>query len=217
MKTRKITLLAFLILITNFTIAQKISELDTLYVDNIKVEDLKAYKNKVEIKNLVLSDNSIISNGSNLIIGDPSNPVNVNSNVYNGVKVSNTTIDFTYVYVDKYSLMSAMAAVAFSAEQKGTEIVVSDILMHKSGKRYSFVVNFVKKDGTNVAMGKYGNIRSLIDALQTGEVINPNRAMTREEAIAKLKESKDLFNLEMMTLEEYEKIKKELAPIIKGE
>ena len=54
------------------------------------------------------------------------------------------------------------------------------------------------------------------EALAKGEIINPNRAMNRTEAIAKLKESKDLLELDMMTAEEYESIKKELTPIIKG-
>jgi hypothetical protein len=89
--------------------------------------------------------------------------------------------------------------------------------MYKSGKTYSFVVNFLKSDGTNVAMGKYGNIRSLLETLKKGEILNPNRAMTREEAIKKLKESKDLLDLEMMTIDEYNKIKDNLTPIIKGE
>ena len=41
--------------------------------------------------------------------------------------------------------------------------------------------------------------------------------MSREEAIAKLMESRNLLDLEMMTIVEYNKIKKELTPIIKGE
>jgi hypothetical protein len=89
--------------------------------------------------------------------------------------------------------------------------------MYKSGKTYSFVVNFLKSDGTNVATGKYGNIRSLLETLKNGEILNPNRAMTREEAIKKLKESKDLLDLEMMTIDDYNKIKDNLTPIIKSE
>ena len=40
--------------------------------------------------------------------------------------------------------------------------------------------------------------------------------MTRDEAIAKLKEAKDLFDLDLMTEEEYSKIRDELAPLIRG-
>ena len=50
-----------------------------------------------------------------------------------------------------------------------------------------------------------------------GELINPNALMTRAQAIAKLKESKDLLDLEIMTQDEYDKIKLKLTPIIKGD
>ena len=44
----------------------------------------------------------------------------------------------------------------------------------------------------------------------------PSSMMTRDEAIAKLKESKDLLELDMMSQEEYDELRKKLAPIIKG-
>jgi hypothetical protein len=40
--------------------------------------------------------------------------------------------------------------------------------------------------------------------------------LTREQAIAKLKEAKELLDLEMMSQEEYDKLKAELSPIIMG-
>ena len=41
--------------------------------------------------------------------------------------------------------------------------------------------------------------------------------MNRENAIKKLKEAKDLLELEIITQEEYDKLKAELTPIIKDE
>ncbi len=51
-------------------------------------------------------------------------------------------------------------------------------------------------------------------ALEAGEVINPKANMTRQEAIDKLKEAKDLLDLELMTREQYDMLKEKLAPII---
>jgi hypothetical protein len=51
-------------------------------------------------------------------------------------------------------------------------------------------------------------------AIEIGEVSNPKRAMTRAEAIAKLKESKELLDLEMIKQAEYDALKAKLAPII---
>lgn len=63
----------------------------------------------------------------------------------------------------------------------------------------------------------YGLIPVFIDydnALQTGEIINPKAHMTREQAIAKLKESKELLDLQMITQSKYDSLKTKLAPII---
>lgn len=41
--------------------------------------------------------------------------------------------------------------------------------------------------------------------------------LSREEAIAKLKEAKDLLDLDLMTQEEYDALRKKLTPIIRGD
>jgi len=50
------------------------------------------------------------------------------------------------------------------------------------------------------------------DAIKNGEI--ETTGLSRKQAIAKLKESKELLDLDMISKEEYEKIKKELTPII---
>lgn len=50
------------------------------------------------------------------------------------------------------------------------------------------------------------------DAIKEGEI--ETTGLNREEAISKLKETKDLLDLGMITQKEYEKVKKELTPII---
>ena len=53
-------------------------------------------------------------------------------------------------------------------------------------------------------------------SIELGELINPRAPITRAEAIAKLKEAKDLMDLDMMTKEEFEALKKKFTPIIRG-
>jgi len=63
----------------------------------------------------------------------------------------------------------------------------------------------------------YGLLPVLIDydtALELGEIKNSNTKMTRKQAIEKLKEFKDLLDLELITQTEYNKFKAELTPII---
>jgi hypothetical protein len=63
----------------------------------------------------------------------------------------------------------------------------------------------------------YGLIPVLIDydtALEVGEIKNPYKKLTKEEAIAKLKEAKELLELGIITQEDYDKLKSEMTPII---
>ena len=50
--------------------------------------------------------------------------------------------------------------------------------------------------------------------IESAEILLKNRKMTRDEAIAKLKEAKELMEIDMMSKEKFEELKKELAPII---
>lgn len=62
----------------------------------------------------------------------------------------------------------------------------------------------------------YG-IPVLIDyesAVANGEIINPKAKPTREQAIAKLKEAKDLMDLGLITPAKFDSLKVELSPLI---
>jgi len=50
--------------------------------------------------------------------------------------------------------------------------------------------------------------------LQFNEIVNSNRPLTRPEAITKLKESKDLFELGLLSEKEYNLLREKLTPII---
>ena len=69
-------------------------------------------------------------------------------------------------------------------------------------------------NGRAFGINKYLSVMDTELAIESGEVLLKNRKMTRDEAIAKLKEAKDLMDIEMMTREKFEELKKELTPII---
>ena len=85
----------------------------------------------------------------------------------------------------------------------------------------SVFVKIVKKDDFN-SLKDISNLLSysrltilnLELALTTGELLNPNQPLTKEEAIKKLKESKDLMELGLLSKKEYNRLKKELTPLI---
>ena len=60
-------------------------------------------------------------------------------------------------------------------------------------------------------------IINIEEAFALAEVVNPSFIMSREEAIKKLKEAKDLMELDLLDKKEYEKLRKKLTPIIMKE
>jgi hypothetical protein len=75
-------------------------------------------------------------------------------------------------------------------------------------KRQGFVITAICKTG----FGLTNYYIQIEKAIRDGEI--ETSVLTRSQAIAKLKDAKDLLDLDMMTQEEYDIIKSELAPII---
>jgi len=105
-------------------------------------------------------------------------------------------------------------------EQGGTS--AGTILANKD-----IVISKIKVYGTkghkpNVLIGfnGYGMLIVYMDyenAIEAGEVYNPRGMMTRAQALAILKEKKELLDLELISQSDYNKIKTELSKIILSE
>jgi|TARA_B110000977_G_C10861651_1_gene410024 hypothetical protein len=92
---------------------------------------------------------------------------------------------------------------------KGFEAEI--IKFRKGGtKRMGFGIFAVVKTKSGMDRGYF----DIDKALRDGEIVS--NVMTRTQAISKLKESKELLDLELMTQEEYDIIRTELTPVIKG-
>jgi hypothetical protein len=88
------------------------------------------------------------------------------------------------------------------------DVVVTQIKSYGNQKRgYTLFVQF-KGYGLIPVFIQYDN------ALAAGEVLSKNAPLTKQQAIAKLKEAKELLDLNLMTIEKYDSIKASLAPLI---
>jgi hypothetical protein len=90
----------------------------------------------------------------------------------------------------------------------GKKVAITQI--HSYGKKKNGYTLFVQFKGFGLipVFMQYDN------AIANGEVINPKSQMTREDAIAKLKEAKDLLDLNIINQSYYDSLKNILAPII---
>ena len=175
---------------------------------SVEAKDLEitsGFRNGDEILEFTLEDGNVIKKGSEFIIGTPLNP---------------TTFTYTRIYVGYYNLLSELLtpSIVLNSSFKGTKVVVETLKVNriKLKRKSELIILAYVYDPTLSSLFSEKR-RTIIDlelALSTGEVVNPNQKMTREEAIVKLKESKDLLDLGLLTQEEYDKIKAELTPII---
>ena len=137
----------------------------------------------------------VTSLGDTLKIGDKiafANPSNGNN---------------SFVYIWEMSAMSNPVLASIRAQGFESQIIKMRVL---GTKRRGYTISIVGK----TAMGLSRYYIQYEKALSVNEVKTDK--LNREQAISKLKEAKELFELDMISKEEYDAIKLELTPIIKS-
>jgi hypothetical protein len=189
-------------LITTISFGQDATPTDTLFVNKLgESEYFKKYRNNYQFKCIQLSDGSILEVGDKVTFGKPvggNRVAQINTGFVSG-SVS-TTEAYSTMIIGRLG-MSIMAGVQWlpSAGIIGLNQKIMEI------KKTRIILG----DGS-----AFATILNVEGAFEIGELINPNAPLTRDKAITKLKEQKDLLDLDMITKEQFDKIKLELTPII---
>jgi hypothetical protein len=196
------TLLA-LTISTNLSLAQKLDSVETFDMKMSFDETKEKFKPNFSVsKELILKDGSKIVIGQDVKLGESVN------------KISN---DFETIFVGKLTIGGALLSPPVRANKTtltSFNYIVEEIKIMRSMGLVSAVL-YLKNTSTETMGLRYVSATHM--SFENGEAINPNRPLNRAEAIAKLKEAKDLLDLNLMSQEEYEAMKNELTPIIRGE
>jgi hypothetical protein len=105
-----------------------------------------------------------------------------------------------------------------SSAWNGTRIKI-DKIWWKQVQKVPHVILYTSAEGANFGAAKQ-MIINLEAAIETGEVITrmeDMRPVAEKKPIEKLKEAKELLDLEVITQEEYDEIKARLMPLILGD
>ena len=184
--------------------AQKKTNRAELFDMSISVDkQKKLYKSRVETQSIKFKDGSVIKLGDTLIVGGSAN------------KISNT---YTTLQVGRYSLGAALAGsvpVYYNLTIKGSKVVVDKIRVWRAMGRVSVMADLKQLDVSSNAMFSYVGCLNFEIAITEGEIINPNAPLTRDQAIEKLKEAKELLELDLMSKEEFDEIKESVTLIIR--
>lgn len=187
-------------------------------------------KNNTEILKYTAADGSVLEIGDTLIIGTPAGSMTsttvagAGNTLRVGKARSRTKSSFTTIIMGRPagvgSIMSAMSGEApenANASMQGEIVIISQMkVIHKGSKKKPLELTILlgEPNGRAFGINKYMSVIDYEKSVLAGEIRSTNAPMTRDEAIAKLKESKDLLDLGVIKQTEYEKIKNQLTPII---
>jgi hypothetical protein len=190
-------------------------------------------RNGTTVTKYVTRDGLEIKVGDTLYLGYPlsnqsrtvTDGTNFGTSSY-GKAVSRTTSRKTYTSIiygkpggfgNVMLAMNGDSPTGVGSEMRGTAILIKEMkLMHRGSKKKPLGVSvlFGEINGRAFGMNKYLSCSDIESSIIDGEIIPANMPMNREEAIAKLKEAKDLMDLDMMTKDEFDALKEELSPVI---
>lgn len=182
-------------------------------------------KNNTLIKEYISSHGLKIKAGDTLILGDP---ISNSSNTYKGagfnIAKTQTTSTFQFILFGKpssfFNLMSQSNGNAPNkpdVSYSGEKVLVKQIkAVHKGSRKKPLVAMLLIGEINGRAFGAYKHltVNDAEQALNRGEIKLLNHPMSKSEAIVKLKESKELLDLGLITKKEFDELKTKLTPII---
>lgn len=229
---KTITFLTFILSIININAQEDINFLT--YTNTQDINFFNTIKSGAQVKEYITTSKNSVKIGDTLILGSPTS-LETSTRTYagsygnqlrGGVAQSRGTSKKTYEFVKMGrpagfgSIMTAMNGDAQNMADnslKNTIVVVNEMkTYHRGSKNKPLYVVMVlgEINGRAFGINKYLSVMDTELAIESGEILLKNRKITRDEAIAKLKEAKELMEIDMMSKEDFDELKKELAPII---
>ena len=224
MKKIFITILAF----SSFTLFSQKKYIESMSFEQSQdIDFFINVKNNTKLGEYITASGNSVKLGDTLIIGNPTSSSATSSTYGGGNKIAygrtktRFNKEFEFVQLGRPAgfgvVMSGqdtpMAGINLSKEV----VLVKEMkTYHKGSKKKPLNVQIIlgEINGRAFGINKYLSVMNTELAIESGEIFLKNRKMTRDEAIAKLKEAKELLDLEMMSQEDYDALRKELSPII---
>ena len=232
---RTITLFTFTLLMVTSIFGQR--EIDSLTYENTQdINFFKNIKNRTLVQKYKTVNKNVIKVGDTVILGNTTSQ-EFNSKTYSGsygnkarggISKSRSTTKKTYEFIKMGrpagfgSVMASLngdAQTMASNSLKNSKAIVKEIkAYHRGSKKKPLYLVMVlgEMNGRAFGINKYLSVMDTELAVESGEILLKNRKVTREEAISKLREAKELLEIEMMSKEEFDDLKKELGPIIRN-
>jgi len=187
--------LTIMLLFVNTGIGQALTFQETQDINSVS-----NYKDNDKIEKYEMKNGSEIKVGASLKFGAPHLGENEFQNCFMGEVIPYN------------SLLSAPQSL--KDDFMDEEVIVTKITVaHSDRSKNSPLIVVVYVENPN----RWPKKRTIVDiekAMASGEIKNEFAEMSKEEAMAKLKEAKDLLELEIISQSQYDALKEKLSPII---
>ena len=224
MKKIFITILAF----SSFTLFSQKKYIESMSFEQSQdIDFFINVKNNTKLGEYITASGNSVKLGDTLIIGNPTSSSATSSTYGGGNKIAygrtktRFSKEFEFIQLGRpagFGVVMSGADTPMAGINLSKEVVLVKEMKtyHKGSKKKPLNVQIVlgEINGRAFGINKYLSVMNTELAIESGEIFLKNRKMTRDEAIAKLKEAKELLDLEMMSQEDYDALRKELSPII---
>tara|TARA_B100001250_G_C19770474_1_gene776920 strand:+ start:587 stop:1297 length:711 start_codon:yes stop_codon:yes gene_type:complete len=192
-------------------------------------------KNNTKLNEYITINGNSVKLGDTLFIGNPTSSSSFSTSYGNayatqyGAALSSSTRatnrrEFEFIQMGRPAGFGSILAASggqgptmAGIQYKNEKVRVEEMkVYHKGSKKKPLNVLIIlgEINGRAFGINKYMTVQNTEFAIESGELFLLNRKMTRDEALVKLKEAKELYDLDLMSKDEYEKLRTELAPII---
>ena len=205
-----------LILFSLTTFGQRLKEIDSLnYKQMISKDSSREYRTGMDIQFYKAVDQNSYAIGDTLQLGDPSG-INITP-TFTGVDTR-----FKYVLYGKPSGMLWKGIRYVEGDYRGYKVVIEKIQFNKGSLGLENYVFFYTKPLQNkdfTIIDDFITITMVDKSIERGEIfpLKIDRPWSREDAIDFLRKKKEELDLEIITQEEYNRIKKDMMSIIKAQ
>jgi len=224
MKKIFITILAF----SSFTLFSQKKYIESMSFEQSQdIDFFINVKNNTKLGEYITASGNSVKLGDTLIIGNPTSSSATSSTYGGGNKIAygrtktRFSKEFEFIQLGRpagFGVVMSGADTPMAGINLSKEVVLVKEMKtyHKGSKKKPLNVQIIlgEINGRAFGINKYLSVMNTELAIESGEIFLKNRKMTRDEAIAKLKEAKELLDLEMMSQEDYDALRKELSPII---
>lgn len=200
-------IILFLLFLSLNSFSQKLTSVSILKENDLNQDFFRNKKKSVSVEKFIFETGDIIKVGDTIMLGEPSG---INSNKY-GNRAKYASYDFMIYGSNTGSVFSGVKHADTNVKGKQFKITKMNALIGMGATALSSTIEPV---GHSMMIYKSIFVTNIVRAINSNEILLRKPVLSKNEAIKILEEKKKSLDLQLITQDEFDEYKKQLAPII---